>query len=175
MKLLLVGQAPSRSAGARRAFDGRSGERLACCLEMTLTEMLSIVDTVNVFSAWPGKHGGRYAYREKGDRFPITDARRRASLLDRCPLFRNRPVVVFASARTAQAFGYLYPIFTWFDRPDPWCLDHGRPSLGLIIPHPSGCNLLWNDPSIRDQVARSLGDAIKIAAARLPRTKGSYP
>jgi uracil-DNA glycosylase len=166
MKLLLVGQGPSRSHGKKRAFDGPSGDRLARCLNTNRADLLSLIDTVNVLDRWPGKHGGLYAYRDKGDRFPIALARKRAAALESSPVFRNRPVVIFVGSRTAHAFGYGYELtfFQWFERAD----DHGF-GLGLIIPHPSGCNLLWNDVEIWWRVGDYLRDALKIAAARLPR------
>ena len=166
-KVLLIGQAPSRSGGRDRAFDGDSGKRLARYLQMDggLAELFEHFDTVNLLSRWPGKHAGRYAYRDKGDRFPIAPAMRRAGALER--VFSMYPVVVFAGRKVARAFRYDFPFLNWFDRRDG--------GLGLVIPHPSGCNLLYNDGVTQHAMRKCLRGAMKLASARLPRTLEIMP
>ena len=150
MKLLFVGQAPSRTAGRVRAFDGRSGQRLASLLDLTLAEFLAIVDTVNLLARWPGKHGGKYAYREKGDRFPIATARRKANRLKKELHALRHPVVVLCGRRVARAFGVEGEFLS----------RHRRGGIQvLLFPHPSGCSQWWNDPKNVRAARRALLDA----------------
>lgn len=148
---LLVGQAPSRSAGHARAFDGESGRRLARLLD--LPSIFDAFETVNLLRRWPGKHGGRYAYREKGDRFPLQAARRSARRL-RATLTPGR-VVVLCGGRVARAFGIDVPALHWARIDGCWV---------LVLPHPSGCNLWWNDPANRERAEIALGVARLLAA-----------
>jgi hypothetical protein len=156
-KVLLVGQAPSRSSGRATAFDGSSGKRLAKILGIPWGSFYDYFDTANLFKRWPGKHGGKYAYRDKGDRFPLGSARRSAKRLEKT--FPSYPVVTFAGSRTARAFGYQVPFFTWFDRRDG--------GVGMVIPHPSGTNLLYHEPRTRLRTKSQVWGAIALARARL--------
>jgi uracil-DNA glycosylase len=159
MKALIVGQAPSCSSGHERAFDGASGKRLAACLGMTLLEFLSEFDTANMLRKWPGKHGGKYAYREKGDRFPVAKARRRVWALT-----QRAEVIVLCGSNVAEAWDIpdWLPVFTWAHY-SPAVAWH-RYVLIAKIPHPSGCNLLWNDPGVREKSAAILSQARAVAS-----------
>ena len=146
-KLLVVGQAPSKTAGKVRAFDGASGERLARLLGLSLDAFLRNVDTRNLLGRWPGKHGGKYAHRDKGDRFPISAARRRARALQKEIHALRWPVVVLCGRRVADAFGVSAPFLGWERR--------GAIEV-LVVPHPSGCNLWWNDRDNAAEARRAL-------------------
>jgi uracil-DNA glycosylase len=154
---LLVGQAPSRSAGHARAFDGESGRRLARLLDVP--SLFDAFETVNLLRRWPGKHGGRYAYRQKGDRFPRRAARRSADRLR--ATFPPGRVVVLCGSRVARAFG-IYAGFLQWVRLD-WCW-------ALVLPHPSGCNLWWNDPANRESAEVALRCAMLLAKAEARAT-----
>jgi len=157
-KILLVGQAPSRSAGKERAFDGPSGRRLAKLAGIEFEELFERLDTVNLLARWPGKHGGKYAWREKGDRFPIARAKRAAKRISR--MFGRYRVVVLCGRRVARAFAFpKYVRGIELRAPlrtnDAWV---------LTIPHPSGCNLLYNDRGVRTTVREFLNAAFAIAS-----------
>lgn len=129
MKALIVGQAPSRDTDGQAPFTGRSGARLADLLGIPHPALPRYVDLVNLIDRWPGKRG-------KGDRFPIGEARAAAAmLLSVTPHDR----IVVCGGRVAEALGLPVDI-----RP---LETHTRgPRLFLMLPHPSGVNLWWNDP-----------------------------
>jgi uracil-DNA glycosylase len=149
---LVVGQAPSRTAGRERAFDGASGRRLAKIAGIDFSEFFEVFETVNLLRRWPGKHGGRYPYREKGDRFPLGAAKRAARRIARDLERRPRPAVVICGSKVAEAFGLAARFFDWQQ-------VGGTPA--LVIPHPSGCNLLWNVKENRDAGRIELGGIVR--------------
>ena len=152
MKPLVVGQAPSKTAGHRRAFDGDSGRRFAKLLGISLEQFLSECDTVNLLRSWPGKHGGAYAYRDKGDRFPIAAAKRGAvRVMRELDAVRN-PILVLCGRRVARAFGVHGDFLQWGVMPSR---GHGA-VMFLTIPHPSGCNVWWHDARNRELAAAAL-------------------
>lgn len=158
MKLLFVGQAPSRSAGRKRAFDGPgSGRRLASLLGLTLPEFLEEADTANLLPRWPGKHGGKYAFREKGDRFPVGQARRRARRMMASGELSRWPLVVLCGRRVARAFGVAAPLLSFERLEGAWF---------MAFPHPSGCNLWWNDPRNAERAGFELRMAFGMARRR---------
>lgn len=144
-KILLVGQAPSRSAGKERAFDGPSGRRLAKLAGIAFEELFERFDTVNLLARWPGKHGGRYQYREKGDRFPIARAKRAAKKIKSG--WWTYSTVILCGSRVAKAFGIDGPAMSWHDAvkmvetKHEIMFHHVRV---LLLPHPSGCNIFYN-------------------------------
>lgn len=146
---LLIGQAPSRDSDPARPFSGRSGrflERLAGLPEGGLAVAFELA---NLVDRWPGA-----SPRGKGDRFPKNLARLAADRFD----LRGR-TVVFAGLAVARAFGFAKP---------PVGFAPHRGGLCVVIPHPSGVNLWWNDPTNRALAADVLRSLV-----RPPEVRGS--
>lgn len=61
------------------------------------------------------------------------------------------PAVVLLGKRVAAAFGHVLPFFEW---------DEGRPIRQVVVPHPSGRNLLLNDARTRDAIGATLREAV---------------
>jgi hypothetical protein len=144
MRVLLVGEAPSRSGGKLRAFDGASGERLAEWARFPFGkyQLLERARTENVLARWPGVG---YA-GEKGSWFPTALARARA---------RNMylaEITIFCGRRVAKAFDVEWlPYFHWFDM--TW---NRQTTTAVVIPHPSGCNRYYNVPENREKAGALL-------------------
>lgn len=151
----MVGQAPSRTAGKLRAFDGASGRRLAKLAQVPWEEFFDRFDTVNLLARWPGKHGGAYRYRAKGDRFPVASARRRAGRIAKT--FGDYRAVVLCGSKVAEAFG-LPP------RAFEWAIVNGTGV--FVIPHPSGCNVVYNDEHQRYRAICVLRAALFLASQK---------
>lgn len=153
----IVGEAPSESSqrtGAR-PFHGASGKFLAKLFRVDCVESVE-VDVVfqNVLQKWPGRG---YA-GEKGSRFPMKQARKRASGVE------LHPVTILAGRRVAKAFGLDdVPYFSWVKcvgvRADKTLFG---PFAVAVIPHPSGTNRFWNY-----EHNRILGREFLLAARRL--------
>lgn len=128
MRVLIVGQAPSRLSDPREPLSGRSGRRLASLLALDLPEFLAAYDRVNLLARFPGK-------LSKGDAFPIDRARRRAAAI----LAATEPRrLVLLGRGVSAAFGLRdASLLAW--RP---LAGH----LAAVCPHPSGVCLWWNDP-----------------------------
>jgi uracil-DNA glycosylase len=145
-KILLVGQAPSRSAGKLRAFDGESGRRLAKHLGIAWERFYDYFETVNLIRRWPGKWGGALPYRAKGDRFPPRTAKRRAKKIEKD--FVEFSAVVFCGRKVAAASGHRREFLK------PFLTATGQ--VAVVLPHPSGCNIWWNSASNRRMACRTL-------------------
>ena len=127
----LIGQAQSRGNDYQPAFSGPCGVRLAKLLDLEHGDLLERVFARNVLDRWPGKNG-------KGDAFPMDEARR-AVLRMR---IRGRPVVLVGKT-TAAAFDVRREFFEWFAL---------RGKRAVVIPHPSGVNLWYNDGANRERI-----------------------
>jgi uracil-DNA glycosylase len=129
LRPLLVGQAPGRLGGARAfAGDKRSARRLA---ELVGARRASdFFRTRNLLQAFPGKAG-------KGDRFPMAEARAAATKM------RLRGTVLFAGKKVAAAFGCSSAMYFEWRRRGGFRY--------AVVPHPSGVNRWWNDPSNRER------------------------
>jgi len=127
VRLVLVGQAPGAKSGDR-AFDGRSGDRLAAYMGLgDRSELLERVECHNLLRRYPGSAG-------KGDRFPLGPAARAARrLLGRLEGCH----VLLAGRKVGLAFGMDCDYLTWTDHPAGF--------RAVVIPHPSGVNHWWND------------------------------
>jgi uracil-DNA glycosylase len=136
---LIIGEAPSRTAGAARALDGRSGERLARLLGVGLDQLLERFETANLLERWPGPAG------RKGAAFPARMAREAAERV------RLRGSVLLAGRRVAAAFRLSAPYFEWATL---------RGARVAVIPHPSGVNRWWNDPANRERAAAFLREVV---------------
>ena len=145
VRILFIGQAPSRDTDGKPPFTGRCGAFLAeKLLNMSQGEMLKCHDFKNVLSRWPGKGAG-------GDKFPMAEARIAAEAL--IPLMKDRTVVLLgynvARAFNIQAFTYLQ-CYVFRHRGVEVTQDM------YVIPHPSGINRHWNDRTNIDEARKLL-------------------
>ncbi len=145
MRLLLIGQAPSRETEGKPAFSGKCGSFLANLMGTTQAQMLADHDFVNVLDYWPGKG-------INGDKFPISEAIVRARKL--LPSMRDRTVILLGAnvARAFGAKGFKYLEFYEIRNPDK-LTDIIVPTM-FVVPHPSGVNRYWNRPESRDQAIK---------------------
>jgi uracil-DNA glycosylase len=131
-RVVFVGQAPSQNTDGLAPFSGRSGQRLAALSKIPHNDLGNVFELRNLFDRWPGKMTG------KGDRFPATEARKRAMKLS-TKLRGQR--VVFVGHNVSKAFGVKVgqgALMTW--------LTVGHiPFRFAVIPHPSGVNRWWNN------------------------------
>lgn len=130
-RLVIVGQAPSRSSDPDRPFSGRSGARLRDLLGAGAIER---AEKRNLLPRYPG----RGAKAGKGDAFPRKAASQAAaSLLTSL----EGAYVILVGVGVAEAFG--------FSRPVPLlCARYTLQDCAvLVIPHPSGVCRWWNDPA----------------------------
>jgi uracil-DNA glycosylase len=147
MRLLFVGQAPSRETDLKPPFTGKCGRFLAELLGTTQEQMLLDHDFINVLDRWPGKGIG-------GDKFPMREARVAAD--QKLLLLRDRHAVLLG-ANVARAFGIASFCYgNWYNI----CrkLDDRIVVVATvtIVPHPSGVNRYYNDPTKRLIVAKFL-------------------
>jgi uracil-DNA glycosylase len=135
MRILFVGQAPSRETDGKPPFTGKCGKFLAELLGTSQEQMLADHDFVNVLDHWPGKS-------LKGDAFPIPEAKLAAK--KKLQLLRGR-VVVLLGHNVARAFCCTkFSYFSWYEiRSDDDSADVVVPNMA-IVPHPSQVNRFWN-------------------------------
>lgn len=139
-KIVIVGEAPSKSSDPALPFSGASGKTLAKVAGLSgYTELTYEATIVNVLQRWPGVgHSG-----ERGSRFPIVRARRAAKRLT----FEAKQVVLLAGKRVAAALAIDFTdYFHW--KLLPRGVD-GALVWFVLVPHPSGCNAWWNYPENR--------------------------
>jgi hypothetical protein len=138
-KVLLIGQAPSRSGAGCAPFAAgrRSGRRLDAAAGF---DLVSSVDAMNLLRSFPGKEG-------KGDAFPLDRARRAAARM--IPLLDGRPMVIFAGRGVAAAFNV--------GREDYFRVFMFGGQRAVVVPHPSGINRWWNDDGNRRRARRFFG------------------
>lgn len=140
-RLLLIGQAPSRTGDPSKVLAGRAGVWIADLMGISLAEYLAWTDRMNLFDEWTGKGG-------KGDRWSLPEARDRASRM--VPLLTGRRVI-FIGRNVAAAFGEpRIGWMTWIERFE---------ARVAAIPHPSGIVLWWNDQRNRSAAAEFLRKA----------------
>lgn len=147
MKILFIGQAPSRDSDPLRPFSGRCGKFLAELLDTTQEDMLEQHDFLNVLDEWPGKGVG-------GDRFPILVAM--AAARRKVPQLRGRTVVLLG-ANVARAFGaknFQYLQFYRLLNPENYADVLSQKM--CVVPHPSGINRWYNRRENRDIVSKFL-------------------
>lgn len=128
-KVIIVGQAPSRSSDPAEPLSGRSGAKLADLCGIALPDFLARFERLNLLDAFPGKAGKGDVYVGVGEARVIAENVLAASA--------GRSVVVLGAVNAA-AFRLTAPAFR-FQRVGgasvAWC------------PHPSGVNRWWNDPA----------------------------
>jgi uracil-DNA glycosylase len=136
--MVIVGQAPNREQRLRWVgfWASRSGRFFARCAGLTLGELRRIC-FANVIRRFPGD-------QQKGDAFPIAEARAGAKRLRR--RLRGRRVLMLGG-NVARAFGLRAELMTWSD---------AGGFEAAVVPHPSGVNRWWNDPRNRAAARRFL-------------------
>lgn len=129
-RLVLVGEAPSRTQDFTRAVESRLTKRLAAMADVELSEFLAGTERRNVLQDWPGPQG-------KGGAFPMYRARREAQDMRMVLLGRR---VVLLGSRVATAFGLArLGVLRWH------VIGHDGAGYA-VLPHPSGVNRWYNNP-----------------------------
>lgn len=143
-RIILIGQAPSKDTDGKAPFSGKSGAQLAAWAGVEHEELGIVFDLRNLFNSYLGKT------KVKGDVFPVERAKDAAVALR--PELRGRKVVMIGYT-VAKAFSYRdREPFKWFRvNGTDWC----------YIPHPSGVNLLYNDPKIVKRAQKILKEAAR--------------
>ena len=141
-KILLIGQAPSRTGDPNTPLLGRLGNKITSICGLTESEYRRQFDRRNVLPKWPGRNG-------KGDAFPLNEARKRARRM--LPDITSRRVI-FIGKNSARAFGFKANFLTW------QTFANNR---AAILPHPSGINRWWNDPKNRRRAGRFMKSAAR--------------
>lgn len=149
MKILFIGQAPSRGSQGMPPFSGECGKRLATLLSLSQDAMLEKYDFINVLNDYPGTGG-------KGDLFPTRAARVAAGKILLTESRRRERIVILGSG-VARVFGLKQDVLRTLEwrRPcpgDPFF--SGTQLLLALCPHPSGINRWWND---QDHVRMAMG------------------
>lgn len=148
VRLLFIGQAPSRETDGLPPFVGKCGRFLAELLGTTQEAMLRDYDFLNVLERWPGPG-------VHGDLFPMPEAKERAKLLLDGPC-RGRAVVLLGN-NVARAFGlkrFQYmELYQVREDADP---TQVKVPLVTVIPHVSGVVRHWNRPEARLAAAKFL-------------------
>lgn len=92
------------------------------------------------------------------DASPWSAPRAREAAEERAEMIRRGPgVAVLLGRRVGEAFGARGEFFEWTE------LDG---LAAVVIPHPSGRNLLWNNPGTADAAGRALREAQERLAQR---------
>ena len=147
MRLLFIGQSPSRETDGLPPFVGKCGRFLAKLLGLTQAEMLEQHDFLNVLPHYPGKSVG-------GDRFPMSEARVAAS--GKVEQMRGRTVVLLGS-NVARAFGFrAFQYGEFYEIRDQENWSRVVVPRVTIVPHPSGICRYYNDPDKRLAIGKFL-------------------
>lgn len=145
MKVLLVGEAPSRGGDPAAPLEGKIGRRLAEFSGLTFEEYLARTDRINLFGYWPGAAG-------KGSSFPMNEAVWLASLI-KISRAKQSARVILLGKRVAKAFGMRSPAYL------EWCDFHGVQY--AVIPHPSGINRWYNSTANKSALRRFLSESLR--------------
>lgn len=132
--LLILGEAPSRQTRGMPPLSGMTGRRLSALLGVPRESWGAAgVEAANVLARWPGRSG-------RGSAFRLTQYARRNAL----KTLASAPVgarALLLGKRVASLVGFA-----------DQCYFEWQPVGGLlvaVVPHPSGVNHWWNDPSNR--------------------------
>ena len=151
-RLILLGQAPG-SGDDSDPLMGSVGRRIAELADLEFPDEYRATFTrLNVLDFFPGKSG------EKGDRFPLAEARRR--VVELAPEF-EKGVVIALGRNVLRVFGLQD--LSWFETSAVEVA--GVKVLLHAFPHPSGVNHWFNDPENREWFGRELRDVIAWEAA----------
>ena len=129
-RILLIGQAPSRTSQGKQPFSGKSGKRLAELAGISQKDLRRYFKMVNVLDYWPGRGG-------KGDAFPtgrqVPDRLRK--------MVASYAATIFVGRGVAARFKFNAPQYlTWY------ACSPRKSRTAAILPHPSGINRWYNDP-----------------------------
>jgi hypothetical protein len=143
-RVLVVGVAPSRSAGHRRAFEGSSsGAMLEKLLNLQPGDLGAVADTANLYPEWPGYTKGGHGDRSPPDAVLVAAA----DNLDLRPYDR----AVLCGTDVARAFGVS---------DEPLSVAYSRGVRALLLPHPSTVSRWWNNPANREAAAVALREFV---------------
>lgn len=152
MRLLFVGQAPSRESEGNPPFTGKCGKFLAELMGTTQEQMLLDHDFINVLDHWPGRD-------LTGDRFPPREARVAAKA--KMGQLRGR-VVVMLGHGIVRAFGSTqFRYLQWYELRHPDNFADVVSKYVTVVPHPSGVNRYFNKIDNRLIVGKFLGMLIE--------------
>ena len=141
-KILLVGQAPSRTGSPTldASTPGSASSRLLKLFDMTRDDYMDRFKRLNLIHDYPGSlPGGR------GDRFSITEGRKSAQRIQKQISEHH---ILCIGKKVGKCFN-LDECFTWNDYIH--CYPFTRNWIAMI-PHTSGLNRFYNDP---DNVQRT--------------------
>ena len=143
-KILLVGQAPSKNGGyGDKALDAgiptSASGRLLKLMGIPRDEYLDTFTRVNLLDYWPGALASG-----RGDKFPIAEARESAKRI--LAQFQFPWKILCVGQRVGECFIHKSRLkyYEW-----TLCASNFPPAMRdvAIIPHTSGLNRYWNDPS----------------------------
>ena len=147
MRLMFVGQSPSRETEGLPPFVGKCGQFLAELMGTTQEQMLLDHDFINVLDHWPGKG-------LNGDKWPLTEATVAAQ--KKLESLRGRTVVLLGK-NVARAFNKgLWRYLEWYEIRSPKNLADVVVPAVTIVPHPSGVNRYYNNPDNKAIVSKFL-------------------
>lgn len=135
MTVALIGEAPGGPVPATGPLSGASGRALARYAGVPFERVLAC-RRLNVYESPPGV-------------WRVREARERGTAALRAVWAASQ--VVACGRRVADAIGV--GDLDWFE-------TSGRV---LVIPHPSGRNLVWNDPTVRRRAREVLGPILRRA------------
>jgi hypothetical protein len=162
---LLVGEGPSRTGDRwwRFPLSGSPARVLCSCAgwepQGPASEpgswtwaLYERFETVNVFTRW----------RESSP-WSVVAARERAEGIWQYAVRERVPAVVLLGRRTAAAFEVGSDYYAWRGQ-EPEEIALGGPALPrlVVLPHPSGRNLLLNEPATRERIGRVLREAVSV-------------
>ena len=141
---LFIGQAPAEPGGP--VLEGRSATRLCKLAGLPADKLFFLFERCNVLEEFPGRKG-----TGDGDFFDLQKGREGAKKIN---VHRYR-LVIFLGLNVAKAFNVKNARL--FKE-----LRFGK-TIGLILPHPSGCSHFWNTKDNRELAARKLRYIMKKA------------
>lgn len=147
-KFMIVGQAPSATSDPKSPLSGRSGAFLARCAGVSFEQIRDAFELVNLLPKHVGKAG-------KGDRVRRPTAREVERVVVRTR--RKETVILLGRFVGRCVAGSAGPFFR------PFMIGRCE---AVIVPHPSGINVAYNDPANRKKlgaVIRKMMDGRKAA------------
>jgi hypothetical protein len=149
--IVFVGEAPG---GTLPVEAGACWRRLAAVVGTTPAVLWQRAVLVNTLKRRPERDG-------HGDAFPLKAARRAAVRLAGSALLTEARMIVLVGRRVSRAFGVARQGYFV-----PFCLDAVHPAAAsVVIPHPSGVNLWYNDPQHRRLARRELRQILGLESA----------
>lgn len=159
-RLMIVGQAPSRTSDPGRPLTGGAiSGRLRAFLGVSESAYENAIERCNLLKKYPGSAG-------KGDKFDMKKARFAASNMRGALVGAS---TVFLGRKVAAAFGHadLEPL-EWREVTLGPFGDRGRVAM---LPHPSGVCQWYNDPGNRRRARRFMRAAWRSTCDEWPGAK----